>query len=169
MKNILWVLTIIVLNTGIGVSQDQPFYLQLSSDTILAGNVVQLSFIADNISGKFEGPDLKDLNVISGPNTSTSMSIVNGEISQYGSYGYTILLEEIGDVIIPPAYFDTSDGTFETEPTRIIVLPNPEGIIEQSPAESGMYQFSFPNMPNNTRKNKKEKESKKKKRKLRKI
>lgn len=150
-------------------SQDEGFYLQLNSDTILAGNVLEVAFIANNVAGQFEGPDMEGINVVSGPNTSTSMSMINGSVSQYASYSYGIYLEDIGEIIIPPAYLVTKEGTLETEPTSIIVLPNPEGIIEQPPSQSGIYQFSFPNPRGQQKEDKKKSTSKKKKRKLRKI
>lgn len=169
MKKIILYLSAFLIGSVVSYAQEDAFYLQINSDTILAGNVLQISFVANNVAGKFEGPDLKELNVISGPNTSTSMSMVNGDISQYASYSYGLYLEDIGEIIIPPAYLLTSDGTLETEPKSIIVLPNPEGIIEEAPPQSGMYQFSFPNIPNRKREEQEEYKPKKKKRKLKKI
>ena len=169
MKQILICVLILIWSTGTIGAQEEGFYLQLKSDTILAGNVMNVSFIANNVAGQFEGPDLEGLNVVSGPNTSSTMSMVNGTVSQHASYSYSIFLEDIGEVIIPPAYLLTNEGTLETEPTSIIVLPNPEGIIEQHPSQSGMFQFNFPNMQERKKEKSKESKPKKKKRKLRKI
>ena len=171
MKQILICVVTFILSIGTGAAQEDGFYLELLRDTVLAGNVLQVAFIANNVAGKFEGPDMREFNIVSGPNTSTSMSMVNGTISQYASYSYTIYLEEIGEVFVPPAYLVTSEGTLETEPTRIVILPNPEGIIEQppSPNQSGMFQFSFPNTQREKKEHKKDNKPKKQKRKLRKI
>ena len=73
MKNIVICLLVFFFTTNVALGQDEGFYLQLSKDTILAGNVLQISFVANNITGQFEAPDFDGLNVISGPNTSTSM------------------------------------------------------------------------------------------------
>jgi hypothetical protein len=155
------------------IAQKDGFYLQLKSDTVLAGNILQVTFVANNVAGKFEGPDFEGVNIVGGPNTSTSMSMVNGEVTQHASYSYSLYLEEIGEVMIPPAYLMTNEETLETEPISIIVLPNPEGIIEQPPSinQSGMFQFNFPNMQRQKQKpeNKKDVDPRKKKRKLRKI
>jgi len=165
---IIFLFTFILCIGGIS-AQDEGFYLKLNSDTILAGNVLEVSFIANNVAGQFEAPDLEGINVISGPNTSSSMSMVYGVVTQHASYSYGIYMEDIGEVIIPPAYLVTKEGTLETEPTSVIILPNPEGVFEQPPSQSGMLQFSFPN-PNEQRKeNKKKSTSTKKKRKLKKI
>jgi len=168
MKNIFIYLFAFCLSIGFSFGQDEGFYLEISHDTVLAGNVLHLSFVANNVSGQFEAPDFDGLNVISGPNTSTSMSMINGTVTQNATYSYSVYLEEIGEIIIPPAFFETSEGTLETEPTSIIVLPNPEGIIEQPPSQSGIFNFSFP--PKARKKKKENKtQSKKKKRKLKKI
>ena len=169
MKQYFIFLFIFITSLGVSLAQNDAFYLELKTDTVLAGNVLEVSFIANNIAGQFEAPDLTGIDVISGPNTSSSMSMVNGTVTQHASYSYGIYLKEIGEVIIPPAYFVTNDGTFETEPTSIIVLPNPEGIIEEPPSQSGLFQFSFPSPQKQRKENKEKVTSKKKKRKLRKI
>ncbi len=122
----------------------QEFNVDISSDTILAGNVLNVTFVASNIAGQFEGPNMQGLNVVNGPNTSTSMSMINGDVTQSSTYSYGILCEEIGEITILPGYLDTGDETLETEPTSILVLPNPEGIIEQRPGNSGFFEFNFP-------------------------
>ncbi len=144
----------------------QEFNVDVSSDTILAGNILNVVFTADNIAGQFEGPDMKDLNIISGPNTSTSMSMINGDVTQTARYSYSILCDEVGEVTILPGYLETVSETYETEPITVLVLPNPEGIIEQPPRNSGYFEFNFPSQK---RKSNKEPTSKKKKRKLKKI
>ncbi len=169
MKHIYIYLFTFCLTIGGSFAQDEGFYLELSSDTVLAGNVLKLTFIANNVSGQFEAPDLEGLNVVSGPNTSSSMSMMNGSVSQYATYSYGIYLEDVGEVIIPPSYFVTKEGTLETEPTSIIIMPNPEGIIEQPPAQSGFLQFDFLNTPKGKNKGEGKSKSNKKKRKLKKI
>jgi hypothetical protein len=144
----------------------QEFIVEVSSDTILSGNVLNVIFTANNISGQFEGPDLQRLNVISGPNTSTSMSMINGDVTQSASYSYAILCEDIGEITILPGYLNNGTETIETEPLSILILPNPEGIIEQPPSNSGFFEFNF---PRTTKKPKVPSTPKKKKRKLKKI
>jgi len=169
MKHYFVFLLAFLLISESSIAQDDGFYLKLNKDTILAGNVLEVTFIANNVSGQFEGPDLSGLNIVSGPNTSSSMSMVNGAVTQHASYSYGIYVEDIGEVTIPPAYFNTKEGMLETEPSSIIVLPNPEGIIEQPPSQSGLFQFSFPNNRNNRKEAEPKSKSSKKKRKLRKI
>ena len=144
----------------------QEFNVDVSVDTILAGNKLNVTFTANNIAGQFEGPDMQGLNVVSGPNTSTSMSMINGDVTQSATYSYTILCEDIGELTILPGYLETGNETYETEPLSILVLPNPEGIIEQPPNNSGYFEFNFPSQK---RISKEKPASKKNKRKLKKI
>jgi len=144
----------------------QEFSLNVSSDTILAGNMVTITFVASNIAGQFEGPNMQGLNVVSGPNTSTSMSMINGDVTQKATYSYIVLCESIGEITILPAYLNTREETFETDPFQILVLPNPDGIIEQTPSDSGYFEFNFPGA---SKKRAKPTESKKKKRTLKKL
>ena len=144
----------------------QEFNVQVSSDTILAGNILNITFTANNIAGQFEGPDLQGVNVISGPNTSTSMSMINGVVTQTATYSYSILCDDIGDITILSGYLNTGNETLETEPFTVLILPNPDGIIEQPPSNSGFFEFNF---PRTTKKPKEPSASKKKKRKLKKI
>ena len=169
MKRIGVLLLAICWHVGIGLSQEDGFYLELSSDTILAGNVLKVSFVANNVAGQFESPDFEKLNVVSGPNSSSSFSMVNGSVTQRASYSYNIYMEEIGEVFIPPAYLETEEGVLETEPKSVVVMPNPEGIIEQPPSQSGIFEFNFPNRSYEPREQKGDSKSKKKKRKVKRI
>lgn len=156
----------LILLLFVGSLFGQSFNVNVSSDTILAGNMVTITFVANNIAGQFEGPNMQGLNVISGPNTSTSMSMVNGDVTQKATYSYIILCENNGEITISPAYFNTKNETFETDPFQVLILPNPEGIIEQPPSNSGYFEF---NLPGTSKQTKKSTVPKKKKRKLKKI
>lgn len=138
----IWGLLLVAVSTT--TAQEGRFFAQVSTDTILLGNVIQVTFVANNVAGKFEAPRFENLQVISGPNTSTSMSMVNGDVSQRASYTYILNSDDIGAFVIPPAYLDTADGALETEPIEIFVVPNPEGIIEQRPSQSGFFEFNVP-------------------------
>ena len=144
----------------------QEFSVDISADTILAGNMLNVTFTANNIAGQFEGPDMQGLEVVGGPNTSTSMSMINGDVTQSATYSYTILCNDIGELTILPGYLNTGSETYETEPISVLVVPNPDGVIEQPPRKSGYFKFGFPDQK---RIQKKRPASNKKKRKLKKI
>ncbi len=114
-------------------SQSASFAISVSSDSVLLGNVIAVTFSLDNSEGEdVSFPDFVDFSTVSGPNVSSSMSIMNGQVSQ--SISYTFYLEplNVGDAYIEPASIKTNEGYLETLPQLIKVYPNPDGII-QSP------------------------------------
>ena len=79
----------------------------------------------------FEAPVFQNFNIVSGPNQSSSISIINGETTQSQSYTYYIEPKEEGLFFIEPASVELDGEARETEPISIMVLPNPEGIIQK--------------------------------------
>lgn len=131
-----------------------PFYLkgqsynvEVSNDSILIGNYIEVRFTAENIDGKFEAPNFNNIDVISGPNMSSSIEILNGDRSSKVTWSYYIQPNELGETILEPSFLVTEDKTYETEPLILNVYPNPEGIIinpKQSRESSFFDTFDFP-------------------------
>ncbi len=113
-------------------AQDIQVVTEISNDTILYGNVFNVRFTAKNIQVKFTAPEFEDLQIISGPNVSTSMQFINGKMSSTMSYEYIVKPSDIGEYFIGPAYFESQDTVLETSPINIIVIPNPESIRQDN-------------------------------------
>lgn len=114
-------------------AQDAIFEVSLDRDTILAGNYLTVTYRVENLAGRFEASPFEGLQVVSGPNTSTSMTIINGKVSQEATYSYMLQCNDIGDFFVPPGYLIAGDDTYETEPIPVVVLPNPDGIVQPVP------------------------------------
>ena len=125
----------------------QSFNIEVSSDSVLLGNYIEVSFKLDNIKGQFEAPDFDGFTIISGPNMSSSMQIVNGDMSSTQAYSYYVQPNETGLYTITPAYLDTEGSTLETNPTEINVYPNPNNIIQEPQRDSGRSFFDFGGSP----------------------
>ena len=127
-------------------AQSPKLSVSVSSDTVLLGNYFELKFTVENVASTgFEAPDLHEFNVVGGPNTSSSMSIVNGVVSQSASYTYYLEPVDIGVYTIKPAYLTTGETALETPPIDILVVPNPEGIIQRPHAPGKrLEQFIMP-------------------------
>jgi hypothetical protein len=121
----------------------QEFTTKVNRDTVLLGNTFKIEYSAQQLDGEFEGPNLDNLHVISGPNSSMSLNIINGVADQKLTYSYTIKPLEEGVIEIDPAYLITQDTTFEGQPLMIYVVPNPDGIIQQ---DNSRYQDGMFNM-----------------------
>jgi len=127
MKKIILTIVSFMMISNLCQSQDARMVVEISNDTILMGNYIQLRYTIENASGKFEMPELDGMMLISGPNTSSSMSMINGEVSQSASYTIYLKPIDIGNHGIGPAYINTDAGVLEAQPINIIAVDNPDG------------------------------------------
>lgn len=118
-------------------SQETSFTVSVQPDTLLLGNQLQVFFKLENSNSQnFTPPVFEDFMLVAGPNMSSSMMMVNGTVSQSATYSYFVEAKEAGVFFIPPAKMETEEGDLFTEPLEIIVLPNPDGIIQKVPRSS---------------------------------
>jgi hypothetical protein len=120
------------------------FKVELSRDSVLIGNTFTLTYVLENIQGEFEAPNMSDLNVISGPNMSSSFQFINGESKRSVSYSYVVKPLEEGEIIIDQAFVVSEEHTYESDFITVNVFPNPDGIIENEPEMVKEFRFSFP-------------------------
>lgn len=123
------------------ISAQNQFEIKISRDTVLLGNTCTVRFIATNLEGEFEGPDMTGIDVFSGPNISSSFQSINGETNSTTTYSYIIKPSQTGTFWIPPSFYIVDEKTFETEPYEIICLPNPQGIIQEDKQVFGDFEF----------------------------
>jgi hypothetical protein len=104
----------------------QTFAASVDNSTVGMNDQFQMSF---TFSGKdvngiksFNPPDFKGFIVLSGPNQSTSMSIVNGAASASAAYSYYLQPRSTGKFTIGPATVNYNGKFFTTEPLEITVV-----------------------------------------------
>lgn len=122
------------------------FTVRVSTDSILMGNSFQVVFSLENAQGNnFQAPDLSlYFDVLSGPNMSSSMQVINGQMSQSVSYTYYLQARETGIFYIEPASIETPDNYLETAPIEVLVVPNPDGIQQpMQPRRQPFGNFNF--------------------------
>lgn len=168
-------ITLVVLLT-FSVSYGQSLTVDMTSDSILLGNALKVKFAADNVDGNIQYPEFENADIISGPNQSSSVQIINGEKTSSKSVSFIIKPKEIGTYYIPPAYLDGEDISLETMPMEYNVYPNPQGIITEIESEEngffGRFEMPFDdffNYPPMKKEPQKKKQTTKSKQKLRKI
>lgn len=123
-------------------AQDKSFKVEVSSDSILVGNYIEVKFILVNIDGECKTPDFEGMKIVGGPNQSSSMSSINGDVRQQKSISYFVEPLDIGEYFISPAYVVNDDMNLETAPLKLTVVPNPDGIIQRPPSSQG-FDFEF--------------------------
>lgn len=117
----------------------------ISNDSILLGNTCLLTIELDGQSIQQVDIDLPHtFTLVSGPNVSSSMTMINGDISQTSTYSYYIKPTEIGKEYIPPLTIHTDSGIVETTPIEVHTYPNPDNIVQEVEQQSfNQDQFNF--------------------------
>lgn len=116
-------------------AQDKKFEIETSLDTVLLGNYLEVKFNLENVKGKFSEPSFAGLKIISGPNTFSSTTISNGEYQSTTSYSYFVKPLEEGVYVIESAKLETADEVLKTNEKRIVVIPNPDNILQEPKEE----------------------------------
>lgn len=122
------------------------FIAEASTDTVLLGHYFELTFLVENGSARnFSLPDLDPaLEILSGPNTSSSFSMVNGVSSQQVRYSLIVRPSEEGVFTISSASAEVEGKKVETAPLQIFVGPNPAGLPQpQTSKPSDPFRMDF--------------------------
>ena len=97
-----------------------------------------LTFDGADVNGlsNFRPPAFNGLKVLSGPNQSTSMQIINGKVSGSITYSYILQPVNIGDFMISASSIDFKGKTYRTDPIKIKVE---KGTPQQQKESTGGY------------------------------
>ena len=111
---------------GIGLlfsfkSFSQKLSAQVSKNKVVTGEVFQVTFSANGNIGGFKPPVLSDFDIYSGPNQSTSMQFINGNVSQNMSFSYMIAARKEGKFTIGAASATINGNKSESNPITIEV------------------------------------------------
>ncbi len=99
----------------------QKFYAQVNTKNVQVGQMFELVFVITVNASDFTPPSFKDFEVAGGPNQSSSIQIVNGQMSQSISLSYLLVPKKEGKYIIGPASIISSGHKLETTPVTIEV------------------------------------------------
>jgi hypothetical protein len=104
----------------------QEFTASVNSTTVADNERFQVTFTfsgnsINNLS-KFTPPAFNNFMILSGPNQSTSIQIINGAQSASLSYTYVVQPKGIGTSTIESASIDQSGNTYRTQPIKITVV-----------------------------------------------
>lgn len=117
----------------------QTFTASVQSTIVALNDKFEISFTfagqeVNAVKG-FSPPDLnKDFFVLSGPNQSTSMQIINGAVSASISYSYYLQPRNLGKYTIGSAKIQFKDQEFKSEPIKIEVIAGAPRTKEPEPS-----------------------------------
>ncbi|MCX6151885.1 MAG: BatD family protein [Ignavibacteriales bacterium] len=119
----------------------QSFTASVNSTSVGSNEPFEISFQfnGDEINSlrNFHAPDFMNFKVISGPNQSTSMQIINGSVSASLSYSFYVTASALGNFTIGSASIDYKGKTYKTEPIKINVI---KGTAPQSQQQQKQQQ-----------------------------
>jgi BatD DUF11 like domain len=122
------------------LAQEAKFTVEVNRNEVAVGKRFKVIFTLENANGSnFELPKMDNFEVVSGPNVSSSFSMMNGETTQSMRYTYYMVAQTIGSFPIPSATIKVGKEKLRTEPIVIKVLEknNKEKSDEDSDENGG--------------------------------
>lgn len=136
MKRIAIILTI--LATALGALADNVTFVAKAPRVVAVGEQFQLKYDVNVMPDDFYNPDIKNFDVLAGPNRSQfrSTTIVNGQVSTTSSISYTYILEAAreGKFTLPAAVVKVNGRTYTS---NSIVVEVVKGESSSSPSRGG--------------------------------
>ena len=125
MKRIILYILALWLLAQQGYSQSVEFKAT-TTQVVAEGERFQLSFTVNKQGRNFKQPDLSSFSVLSGPNTSssTSMQIINGQVTQNSSFTYSYILQAVkaGNYTINPAEITVDGQVYKSNQVKVEVI-----------------------------------------------
>ena len=91
------------------------FTVKVSSSTVEIGQRFQITFTINAQGGNFQAPSFENFRILSGPNQSQSMQVINGAVTKNTSISYVLMAEEAGTFTIGAAQINSNGKTRKTE------------------------------------------------------
>ncbi|MBR4593750.1 MAG: protein BatD [Bacteroidaceae bacterium] len=133
---------ILLFMAGIqAIAQDVSFTAQ-APQAVVVGERFRITYKVDSRDSKeFRAPDMKSLNILAGPSTSTSSStqIINGQISSSYTmtYTYVVVATQEGDVQLDGATITAGGKQYTSNRLTIKVLPPDQTSQQQQGSRQG--------------------------------
>lgn len=104
------------------VAKSQKFETQLSSNQVQVGQRLKVSYVLNTKGDNFRGPKFFGFQVLSGPNQSTSMQIVNGNMSSSITYSYILQAVKEGTHTIKGARVEAGGKALTSNDVNVRVI-----------------------------------------------
>ena len=123
MRRLTFFIVLIILSS---LSNAQSFVATVDNNKVGENDRFELRFTFEgkniNALKNFNPPSLKDFRVLSGPNQSTSMQIINGVSSSSLTLSYILMPNAMGLFTIGSASIQSENDTYTTSPINITVV-----------------------------------------------
>ncbi|MBK9671049.1 MAG: protein BatD [Bacteroidetes bacterium] len=125
MKQKLIGILLLVFSSQFSWAQDATLVASTSRNQVGVGEQFQITYTLKGAGSNFRAPDMRDFVVLSGPNQSSSMEIINGNMSQSISLSYIIAAQREGKFTIGPAAISSNGKQVNSKSLVIEVVKNP--------------------------------------------
>lgn len=126
------------------------FYINIQYDTVGLNDQMQVSYVLENVQAleQLPNPHFEGFQVVFGPSTSQSMSIINGHQTQSMSYTYVLKPLDLGYYILPSVTLETEQGWLTAnERTVVVVEEAPRRAMPQDPFNNAFQDPFFQQSP----------------------
>lgn len=103
-------------------AQTVRFTASLSSTEVGTGQVFEVKFTLNTNADNFAPPSFNGLQVVSGPNTSSSMSYINGAMTSSTEYSYELVAGKEGTYSISSAAISVNGKTYRSNALQLRVV-----------------------------------------------
>src|SRR5690606_4498607 len=111
----------------VGEQHAQNAYAQVSAKRVQVGLPFDYAVVISANATGFTPPAFRDLDVVSGPNQSSSVQYVNGVMSQQMIFSYGLVARKEGKYTIGPAVIISGSQKFETNAVTVEAVKGPPG------------------------------------------
>lgn len=122
MKKAKFLIVAMLIASLSAVAARAQFTATTSKNPVSAGETFEVKFTINGDGKNFRAPSFKGFSVLSGPNTSQSVSIVNGNMSRSVTYSYYLRADKPGSFSIGSAAIQSDGKTLKTKPLQIKVV-----------------------------------------------
>jgi hypothetical protein len=119
----IWVLVICLGNFNVALAQDISFTASVDKNQLAVGEQFELTFTLNGATGgkNFRAPSLNDFLTLSGPNSSTNMQFINGQMSSSVSYSYVLQPRSEGKFTIGQATIEAGGKQYQSQPITLVI------------------------------------------------
>lgn len=127
------------------IANAQKLTAQTSKAKVAVGEQFQISYTINTSCNNFQAPSLTNFDVYSGPNQSSSMTFVNGSMSQSVSLSYILAAKKEGKFTIGPGSVNVNGTNIQS---NSIVIEVVKGTTNQGNANQSTQSPSSPSTEN---------------------
>jgi hypothetical protein len=124
-------------------SSKANFRVETNADTVAKGQAFEVRYIVENAeASRFSLPNFEHFQTLSGPMTSSNISIINGQRSQKIIYTYWLSAPQLGQFELPAIEIPTSTGYLRCPAKKLVV--NEKGSQNLAPKNAPANPFNQP-------------------------